>query len=161
MKTQAFYQRTWLAVGVILGLVAMAAFTGCGRSGTTSRTPVGGAGPTKPGALRAPVLSVAMTSDKKFDPREVTVAPGDTVMWTNTDTSKPHTVTPDKPGAGPDSDVQYPNGIEPGKVYHWTVPKDAKPGTVWYYHCRFHGQAGNGSSFGSGMSGAVKVTAQT
>lgn len=93
-----------------------------------------------------------------FDPVDITVKAGSDVTWTN-EGSFPHTATTDplNPVAGgPDSDSQYPLGMGQGDIYAWTVP-EVPSGTVWYYHCRFHGFAGDGTSPGSGMVGSITV----
>jgi hypothetical protein len=58
---------------------------------------------------------------------------------------------------GPDSGSAMPNGIAGGASWTWTVPADAKAGTVWYYHCMYHGQPGDGKSQGTGMAGTITV----
>ncbi len=81
------------------------------------------------------------------------------IRWESADPTKPHTVTADGTNAakgGPDSDRQFPTGLNKGQSYTWTVPK-VPAGTIFYYHCRFHGQAGNGHAPGGGMSAAVTV----
>ena len=90
-----------------------------------------------------------------FSPKTVSAGAGQTVTWTNLDMDV-HTVTPDSAG-GPDSSALFPNGLATGDTYTWTVPANAASGTKFYYHCSFHGAAGNGSSFGAGMSGVVAV----
>ena len=58
---------------------------------------------------------------------------------------------------GPNSDAEFPGGVQPGESFTWVVPADAVVGTTWYYHCRFHGNQGPGSSLGPRMSGSIKV----
>lgn len=86
-----------------------------------------------------------------FAPADVTVNPGDTVRWTN-QSSLPHTVTADSAG-GPLS----PGTLAPGGQYSFAVPANTPHGTTWFYHCAFHGSAGNGSAPGQGMVGALHV----
>jgi plastocyanin len=62
-----------------------------------------------------------------FTPAQVTVKKGETVTWTNND-STAHTVTADK-GTGPDSGT-----IQPGGTYSYTF-NDAGS---FQYHCVFH-----------------------
>jgi len=93
-----------------------------------------------------------------FSPRTITVPRGSTVKWVNKE-SFPHTVTRDalNPVAGgPDSDAAFPTGMALNDSYSWTVPSVAS-GTTFFYHCRFHGTPGNGSSLGAGMTGSVTV----
>lgn len=111
------------------------------------------AGPSAPGAGQR--VDVSMTADNQFDLADVTAKAGSIVKWTNDDV-KPHTVTADKTG-GPDSDSRYPDGVDPGKSFSWTVPPDAVPGAIYYYHCAFHGQPGDGKSRGTGMTGSITV----
>jgi len=97
--------------------------------------------------------------DSAFEPRKVAAPPGATVTWLNKG-KKPHTVSADSDNsvaAGPDSAVRFPNGLQPGDSFSWTVPADAVKGTIWYYHCAFHGAEGDGSALGTGMSGAITV----
>ena len=102
---------------------------------------------------------VDATSADEFSPKEILVDKGTIVTWTNTD-ADPHTVLADhlNPiGMGPNSDASLPNGIEPGKKFAWIVPEGVASGTKWYYHCRFHGSAGDGHSYGAGMAGLIVV----
>lgn len=66
-----------------------------------------------------------------------------------------HTITSDTT-PGPNSDTKYPTGLGNGQTYFWTVP-NAPSGTKFYYHCRFHGTAGDGTDFGTGMTGVIVV----
>ena len=56
-----------------------------------------------------------------------------------------------------DSDDDFPGGLAPGDKWSWTVPSTAARGTVYFYHCDFHGAAGNGTSYGTGMVGSITV----
>jgi len=76
------------------------------------------------------------------------------VSWVNND-SVPHTVTSDT-GVF-DSDTDSPTGLGNGDTFEFRIPADAAPGTTYYYHCRFHGAAGNGSAYGTGMAGRIVV----
>ena len=102
---------------------------------------------------------ISITNLNTFDPQIVSVNMGSTVRWTNNDT-KPHTVTADADNpatGGPNSDSVYPDGIPAGGSYEWTMPSGMAAGTNWYYHCRFHGAAGDGTSLGTGMAGVITV----
>jgi plastocyanin len=99
---------------------------------------------------------VTMTGQDAFAPKNVKVRAGETVTWQNRDEDN-HTVESDTGVAGLDSDAAYPNGVAPGNKFRWTVPGNATSGTVYFYHCRFHGTAGNGSSYGTGMVGSITV----
>jgi plastocyanin len=109
-------------------------------------------------ALDAAPVQVNM-ADMAFQPQQITVAPGATVQWTDA-SQRPHTVTADGANAvpgGPDSGARFPNGLQPGDSFTWTVPADAAAGTTWFYHCAFHGAEGDGRSLGRGMSGVIVV----
>ncbi len=76
-----------------------------------------------------------------FNPGDLTVAVGTTVIWVNED-SVPHTVTAD--------DGLFESGIlQGGDTFEFTF---TEAGTILYY-CRFHGGPG-----GSGMSATITVT---
>jgi plastocyanin len=111
-----------------------------------------------PPGRSATIVSVVIQS-MTYTPREAAVGRGDIVVWTNSDIYQ-HTVTADAHNAvlgGPNSDAKYPDGFTAGQTYAWTVPADAVPGTTWYYHCRFHGQPGDGKRLGDDMSGSITV----
>lgn len=69
--------------------------------------------------------------DIDYEPREVTVAKGGTITWTNTG-DLPHTVTKDD-GAGPDFSSETLNN---GDTYEQTF---TTPGTIEYV-CKIHPQ---------------------
>lgn len=74
--------------------------------------------------------------DNSFSPQTVTIAPGDTVHWTN-DGDNPHTVTAD--------DDSFDSGtFVSGQSYDRTFPNAG----TYPYHCTIHG---------SSMSGTVVV----
>lgn len=95
--------------------------------------------------------TIQTTSSLTFSPQSLTVAAGTTVTWTNPSFMS-HTATADISGTGPSS-----SSIAPGQSYTWTVPASAKSGTKFYYHCQYHGFAGNGSTLGQGMAGVIIV----
>src|SRR5450631_3375310 len=123
---------------ILLGVVALGC-SGSGGSGT-----------------QAPVKTTVQMINRAYQPQSVTVAAGSVVEFTNPDTMA-HTVTADVSGKGPDSSVKFPSGMAPNAVYDWTVPSSAVSGTAFYYHCLYHGGAGNGSALGMGMAGVVVV----
>jgi len=98
-------------------------------------------------------IKIAMSA---YSPQTANVPKGCTVRWTNTDFMG-HTVTTDVTGSGPNSDTQFPSGIGNNQQYTFQVPANAVSGTKFFYHCRFHGIKGNGTSLGSGMVGVVVV----
>ena len=78
------------------------------------------------------------------------------MRWTNND-ALPHTVKSDTAEPGLDSDPTFPGGLANGQQFSWTVPNTATTGTKFFYHCKFHGTAGNGTAFGAGMVGSLTV----
>jgi plastocyanin len=104
-------------------------------------------------------VHVQATTQDTFSPQEILVDKGTTVVWTNVDTDL-HSVTTDPldpVDEGPNSDAIFQMGIPPGQSFSWIVPKNVASGTMWYYHCRFHGTPGDGHSYGSGMVGLIVV----
>lgn len=95
---------------------------------------------------------VSMTSARVYAPQSVTVPAGSVVTFTNTATGMSHTVTADTSIAGLSS-----GNVSPGQSFSWTVPATATSGTKFYFHCEYHGKAGNGTSLGSGMAGVIIV----
>ena len=103
--------------------------------------------------------TVTMTDENRFEPRSLVVDAGTLIRWENR-SRRPHSVSVDRANrnlGGPDSDLNRPNGVEPGDYYVWRVPMNANRGSRWYYHCRFHGQGGSGDDLGPGMSGVIIV----
>jgi plastocyanin len=91
-----------------------------------------------------------------FSPQTVNAHAGDTVVWTNVEVT-PHTVTSDTGQAGLDSSSQFPTGMNQNATFSWLVPANATIGTQFFYHCIFHGAAGNGTTLGTGMAGQITV----
>ena len=148
MKTAVFH-RPWWAVPVgLMFLAALIAFTGCdddGVSATVNNT-----------------FTVSMTDIDTFSPAAIAVRPGARIIWINND-GEAHTATTDPlnlAAGGPDSDVVYSNGVPPNATYTFIVPGDTPIGTVWFYHCRFHGVPGDGFGVGAGMAGSIRVVAR-
>jgi plastocyanin len=104
-------------------------------------------------------INVSMTDQDKFDPESIQVEPGDTVKWTNNDTDAhaPIVDPGNEQAGGPNSDADYPDGVPAGGTYSWKVPEGVSVGAKWYYHCRFHGEPGDGHSLGTGMVGVITV----
>lgn len=131
----------WFAVATVL-LLSSALVTGCGDSAgsTTTAAPGTTAGPattvapgsTAPGGPRT--IQVIMTN-RSYDPKDVTINVGDTVMWVNED--------------APRHDVVADNGefkselFDEGGTFSFTFDT---PGT-YPYHCSIH----------PGMEGTVIV----
>lgn len=91
--------------------------------------------------------------DFGYSPNDVTVVQGQRVAFHHMQPNVPHTVTRDVTSIpGPDSPT-----LSFGQVYNFTVPLNVAHGTNIFFHCQFHGAPGNGSSFGPGMSGVLRV----
>jgi plastocyanin len=137
------------------GLIIVSLMSGCAKKTTQT-------------AYTEPVVTAAADegmdrytvgmAGSQFRPQTMTAPPGQAIVFLNNCT-KVHTLTPDAGTLGPNSDLNFPDGLQPGQTYQWTIPADTPVGTTYYYHCRFHGTAGNGESLGSGMAGAVVVAA--
>ena len=82
----------------------------------------------------------AEMKDNVFIPADISIAPGDTIRWTNNGRS-PHNVA-----AGDDSETS-PN-LEPGGVFEKTFPT----AMTYYYYCNLHS-----TGPGQGMAGVVRV----
>lgn len=86
--------------------------------------------------------NVSMTGDLVFDPSELTIAPGDTVLWTNTSPGNiPHTATADN---RMDRRQGFNSGSLPGS---WLRPGDTFEFTftsagTFPYHCVIHDDLG-------------------
>lgn len=93
---------------------------------------------------------IGMDSGDVFSPKSYSASVGDRVTWINRDIDT-HTVTFDTNSAGPNSP-----DLTTGGEYSWVVP-NVPSGTKIFYHCKFHGSAGDGSAFGQGMVGVVTV----
>lgn len=85
--------------------------------------------------------------DNFFDPKELTITVGTTVMWTNKG-ERPHTSTADD--GSWDSGADPKDYILPGQSFSHTFNTAGK----FPYYCRLHGGPG-----GSGHSGVITVTA--
>ena len=86
----------------------------------------------------------------RYEPPQVNVAAGETVVWTNNDTTR-HSVTADDGSFDSHPACGSLGGacMLKGETFKTTF---SKPGTVAYY-CRVHGGPG-----GKGMSGSVVVS---
>ena len=92
-----------------------------------------------PGTSQAANQSVA-ARDNRFDPDQVRIDPGDTVVWSNQG-SRAHTVNAD--------DGTFKSGdMRPGDTFQKTFSEEG----YYYYFCKFHG-----ARDGVGMSGIVIV----
>ena len=93
---------------------------------------------------------IGMDAGDVFTPKSFSASVGDRVSWLNRDVDT-HSVTFDTNSAGPNSP-----DLSTGGEYSWVVP-NVPSGTKIFYHCRFHGAAGDGTTFGTGMVGVVTV----
>lgn len=134
---------------MILGFVALLALGCTGSGGAVGNN--GGNGGSGGNQVNIGIPGTA------FAPQLATAHAGDTVVWTSTDANMPHTVTSDTSEPGLDSSAQYPGGLSNGDTFSWTVPANAQIGAIFYYHCEFHGSAGNGNGLGGGMAGQITV----
>ena len=115
----------------------------------TAGTPVAcssdGTGPDDPDGA----VEIRMTTDFRFDPQQVVVAPGTKVRWIN-DGNVFHTVTPQNPQQpGVWTRVETASA---GPVFEFTF---TVPGQTYVYRCEQHS-----TDFANGMVGRVVVQAQ-
>ncbi len=132
-----------ILIALFSTLVAACLIAGCGGSGGNSGNNGGNA------------VTVLATSQHTFNPTQAFAGAGQSVVFRNADFTN-HTITADSNG-GPNSDGQFPNGLGSNDSYTFVVPAGAVAGTHFFYHCRFHGNAGNGTSLGTGMAGEITV----
>jgi plastocyanin len=101
----------------VCGLVVA---TACGSSNPTA--------PTTPTTATVSIPQGARTlGTSAYNPNPITVTSGTTVMWTNTDTAAPHTVTSDSP--------LFDSGNMPtGATFSFTFQTKG----TFPYHCTFH-----------------------
>jgi plastocyanin len=100
---------------------------------------------TVPASAATSNVSVA---DNNFEPVQITVTTGDTVLWTDNG-NNPHTVTADD-NSFDSANGSTSNTLTRGQTFSHAF---AQPGTYAYY-CRIHGAPG-----GIGMHGTIVVQA--
>ena len=145
MKTKLVSILFFILIFIVIGCMGSGgSLTGGGNGSTATTSTTGGN-----------VVPVSMV-DMSFTPQVVSAHAGDTVQWTNS-SALLHTVTSDNGQSGLDSSTQFPTGIPQNGVFSWTVPANASVGTNFFYHCQFHGTAGNGTALGTGMAGEITV----
>lgn len=146
---------TRIYLGMAVVLLALVMVAGCPPQ---QETPEAQTEVTPPPTTPAGEMYTVTMQGNQFSRAELVVPAGTAVTFRNDDTEV-HTVTPDVAGmaGAPNSDEQYPEGLKAGESYQWTAPADATAGTMYYYHCRFHGQPGDGTKTGTGMAGAVRI----
>lgn len=115
-------------------VMALALITGCGGGG-------GPSGKAETGAVKAATVTVDMT-DNKFVPDNITVNPGDTVVWTNREASV-HTSTSGTPGT---PDNKWDSGeLNEGETFKRVFDEAG----AYPYYCNQH--------YSTGMTGMVTV----
>ncbi len=125
--------RQLFPLGLVLG-IAVTWSAGCASGGQAS------------GATVAPPAVVVKMSDFSFDPKTITIAPGQTVEWRNTSVLSWHTATCDPKLAKHAASVSLPAGAQPfnsgavkaGQTYSHTF---TTPGT-YHYFCIPHESMG-------------------
>lgn len=127
-------------VGILTLLLPVLAvsLSGCSSKKSTS----GGGG----GTTSTPNVAVL---DNSFSPKTDSVAVGTTVIWTYNGASV-HTVTSD---TGTVKELNSGDLNSGNKTYSHQFNSTGD----FYYYCKYHGTPGSGGSFGSGMTGVVKV----
>ncbi len=128
----------WLAIAALV-LASCQPAAPATSPAATPQAQVTGTAPAGSGAGATTVKLV----DTTFEPAQLTVKVGTTVVWMNTSTMN-HTVTADDGSFGSDT-------LASGAQFQFTF---TKAGTFRYY-CKFHGGPG-----GKGMSGTITVTGQ-
>ncbi len=125
-----------LAAGVlVLAACQPAALPNTGGNAPATATPAPAGGSSSQAVSQTVTLI-----NTAFNPKQLSVAVGTTVVWTNKD-SMAHTVTAD--------DNSFDSGnLNPGDTFKFTF---TKAGT-FPYHCKYHGGPN-----GVGMSGVITV----
>jgi plastocyanin len=134
-----------------LGLLVAGTLAGCGGDdGSGGDKADGGGGDDGPALDGVVVVDGAQADvkvlDNSFNDKNIQVAPGTKVVWTN-DGRQDHDVVPAEDGEGAEGFGVEPDGFGPDAVYEFTFEE---PGTYRYF-CSLHGTAV------AGMVGAVVV----
>jgi len=149
----------WLLRMGLIGTIVLVLVVGCGGAGesagaeatATARFREGMEG-LQGGVERGMPATVTMTDGLRFEPSQVTVPVGSTVLWRNGSTVL-HTVTADPTKVGTASNVRLPAGVDPFASESLAPGQTfAQPLTVageYRYVCRIHE--------GSGMIGTIVV----
>jgi plastocyanin len=88
-----------------------------------------------PASLAQKTVNVEMTSGLRFDPPDVLIQAGDTVLWTNTSTIIPHTASAEEGQPGGFNSGYFPRKwLFPGDTFQFTF---TTPG-VYNYFCLPH-----------------------
>ena len=148
-------RRVLLLTGMTVAVLAV----GCGGGGESvdaSATAVArfreGTEGMQGGVQRGMPATVTMTDSLRFEPSQVTVPAGTTVLWRNASAVE-HTVTADPTRAGTASNVRLPDGTDPfeseGLSQGQTFARQLTVAGEYRYVCRIHE--------GAGMVGIVTV----
>ncbi|MBW3625863.1 MAG: hypothetical protein KY468_20920 [Armatimonadetes bacterium] len=148
----------------VVSLAVMVGMTGCRgdeAGNQAANAPITDPTPGVVTDVEVPDQAVLVRAEENphaYTPRDISVAPGQPITWSNP-TDDRHTVTTDNAQGdnGPNSDASFPNGIPKGDTWTFMVPSDTPIGKRWYYHCRFHGKPGDGTTYGTGMVGSILV----
>ena len=101
-------------------------------------------------SVAAATYTVAMTRADRVSPAALSIAPGDTVVWTNTSSFSPHTST--SGGAPPTGDGHWASPtVNPGSSFSFTFTN--LPPQSYAYFCAFH--------YSFGMTGTLTITNST
>jgi plastocyanin len=93
------------------------------------------------GQSTTPKMWKVAIEDFQFDPADVAIQPGDTIMWVN-DGNTPHTVT--------SADGQFDSEVlNPGQSFMFTFPEAG----TFNYHCEIHPFMTGSVSVGAGAGG--------
>jgi len=115
-------KKLWVAVFAAVVILGALSILGCG--GSTTQPSGGGTDTTQP------AQNEVILKDLSFQPKEITIAVGDTVTWKNEDSAQ-HTVVGDKAGPGDD----FESGtLQTGGEFSHTF---GQAGT-YPYHCSIH-----------------------
>lgn len=134
----------------VLGLAAAACSgakdTGFPKPGETPTKSESASPSPSPSAAESPEVDVA---DNEFEPKELTVKAGTTVVWSQTG-SVPHTVTADDGSFDSHAEclADLAKCMKAGDTFEQAFDT---PGRIAYY-CKLHGGAG-----GAGMAGVIVV----
>lgn len=142
---------------VVLGtlfvfIVACGGGDSAGASATATARFTEGMEGLQGGVQRGMPATITMVAGLRFEPTQVIVPVGTTVLWRNM-SAESHTVTADPAQAGTPTNVQLPAGAAPFASENLSQTQDfAQPLTVtgeYRYVCRIHE--------GSGMTGTIIV----
>lgn len=111
------------------------------------------------GHILPQIFTVSMNPNNTFTPASIDVESGSIVQFRNDSAGALRVVSDpaNRVAGGPNSNIDFPNGIGAGQIYQWQIPLGTPINTLFFYHEPNKGTAGNGSSVGTGMAGGIKV----